>query len=318
MAIESILPSDSGKVAFEKTSRNFELMDDKINVLSEYKNMGSVSAVNPNSNYKTGLFNVGTPIDGKYFYVTKIKYPDLGDGYYKLIAYGFDASDNKVKDSIWTGRIHAGQFTGWVEYATTEQINVLSTDRGYTSSRTLSNDIDVNTIKDNGKYYNRALINSPVDSNGSWGSIDVTQANTSIYTHLYHYPEIEKSFLKYIYNSKIVTKEIATTTKTDILCTSGTGFKITRQNCWIENNYMYINVDVMRTSETAFDINQSLNLINLPRRPKTTTVIQAECHQTGAPARYLCGAIAHDNTGLYITVQNSGCTYVTVSGVIAI
>lgn len=113
-------------------------------------------------------------------------------------------------------------------------------------------------------------------------------------------------------------QSIATTTKTDILCTSGTGFKITHQNCWIENNYMYINVDVMRTSETAFDINQSLNLINLPRRPKTTTVIQAECHQTGAPARYSCGAIAHDNTGLYITVQNSGCTYVTVSGVIAI
>ena len=101
--------------------------DSEINVLSEYKNMGSTSASNPSSNYKTGLFNVGTPVDGKYFYVTKIKYPDLGDGYYKLIAYGFDASDDKTKDSIWTGRIHAGQFTGWIEQATTQKTDILCT-----------------------------------------------------------------------------------------------------------------------------------------------------------------------------------------------
>ena len=125
-----------------------------------------------------------------------------------------------------------------------KKINVLSTDRGYTSSCILSKDIDVNTIKDNGKYYNRALTNSPTGSNGSWGSIDVTQANTSMYTHLYHYPEIEKSFLKYIYNSKIVTKEIAITTKTDISLVNQWTKPIGDMNQYVSKNGNTVTVNV--------------------------------------------------------------------------
>ena len=119
MAIESILPSDSGKVAFEKTGRNFELMDDKINVLSDDRGYATPKIINSG--------NIDNLPSGKYI----VQLDNPGWGYLDVNWLSADewkqkfTSMDKNNPTVNVRVKQSGVMGDWRQLATTTKTDIL-------------------------------------------------------------------------------------------------------------------------------------------------------------------------------------------------
>ena len=182
MAIESILPSDSGKVAFDKTGRNFELMDDKINVLENDRGYLTSKNINNMDDLKfNGKFIFSGEIEG----ITASWHVDVTSGINTHLQIATTTWDNTGNTrGITLTRIFCdGKWSGWKQLATSEQINGLSEVRVAKKIR-ISNDSQLDNIPT--EFFN--------DTSKKIYDVDVYNENSNIFgTSAYRLTEYQYS-----------------------------------------------------------------------------------------------------------------------------
>lgn len=142
-----------------------------------------------------------------------------------------------------------------------KQIEVLSNERGYLTSKYYVGDFD--NVTQNGIYrYNSfasGTLNVPINT---VGTVFVTTTDVAI-IHLIQ-TDAGKTF-KRVKNSNGWGKmfEIATTEKTDILVTPQPGYEVLYQKSYMINGITYLSVRVRKTDRTEFGIHQH-SLFTIP------------------------------------------------------
>lgn len=145
-----------------------------------------------------------------------------------------------------------------------DEIKVLSKDRGYINTKIVPNDTDFNTIIQNGNYWANAWIhkNIPTLQDGTRlnGVINVYFADNIV--HQFFHSNKGKWFREKNAEGWTEWQQVATTTKTDILCTPKTGVTIVEQKSYMVNNVVYISIMFKKTDNSA--INSIFSAINVP------------------------------------------------------
>lgn len=138
-----------------------------------------------------------------------------------------------------------------------KQINVLSS-ISFKFKEDL-NKVDIKTITQSGIYRLISCTNAPC----SYGVLEVTNLTGNL-----HYTVIDTINNKmYIMTRRDIGEwtewaEVATTTKTDILCTPKAGVTIVEQKSYMVNNVVYISIMFKKTDNSA--INSIFSAINVP------------------------------------------------------
>ena len=191
------------------------------------------------------------------------------------------------------------------------EINVLSTDRGYLTSKDINN---MDDLKFNGKF----IFSGEIEGiTASW-HVDVT---SGINTHL----QIATTTWDNTGNTRGITltrifcdgkwsgwKQLATTTKTDILFTPKPSFTILNQKNSKINNILHINVEVGKTDGSMFTGGQFVNVVTLPFNVWNTTISMIGSYE-GFFQIAGCG-IAYE-THLSV-IPSKECQSIRISGVI--
>lgn len=122
-----------------------------------------------------------------------------------------------------------------------EQINVLSSDRGYLDTKDISG-TDINLLRKNGKYWGANLLNNPLG--GMFASIDVIEQG---YYSIQNIVTQNSQIIRFYDTSSSSWnyRNIATTDKIDILATPNAGYTLFFQKNYQINNTVYYNIRIV-------------------------------------------------------------------------
>ena len=194
-----------------------------------------------------------------------------------------------------------------------EQINVLSDDRGYLKTKSLSFNLAIK----NGKYIMANDTDCPDGSANSTWLIDVTQMNDSyvLQEAFCLYSPIGNTGRKYYrYMVNNVWQPwigFATTTKTSFLCTAKPGCAITNQDCYVLNGIAYINIDVVKSDGTVFGVSQH-GLFSSPYFKAYNIPINAIFTDGSLVAPMMYNGGLWNDGGCYITISSATAKKITV------
>lgn len=207
------------------------------------------------------------------------------------------------KSQRWVRTLYNNVWQPWIQIADTEQINALSTTHGYINSKKMQ---DFNACVKNGKY-TISFIGDGVEQHAPsniWVgentfSVDVTQEFDNVLTQeicgIYGANQGRKFYRVHTFGTWTDWKEMATTTKTDILFPYSSGFEKVYSTdasgvskC---NNFVTVNLNVIKSDNTEITSHDIIAVLPSGYRPPKTVF------NTCFDGRYVktVGVVVRDN-----------------------
>lgn len=198
-----------------------------------------------------------------------------------------------------------------------EQINVLSTERGYLNSKEITG-VSIRTLTKNGTYAidTNTCTDIPITNQG-WAYLTVKANNDSYLIHELSYLNIPNATFKYKCLGGVwgEYENFATTTKTDILVTPQPGYEVLYQKSYRINGITYLSVRVRKTDRSEFGIHQH-SLFTIPHNVNRSALASTPYGDSNLEllANGVVNTIAWNNSIAYAWVGASGVYGIEVTG----
>ena len=191
------------------------------------------------------------------------------------------------------------------------------TDKGYVNAKVVTN---LNDALENGKY--KIIISGHSIIAAGTYLVDTTKYDATASSQILRSVNVNGANTTYIrlYRAGIETvRLIATTEKTDILCTANTGYTLIKNNSKQINNILYIDIAINKTDGTNFAAS-TVNVCNIPAINGLVNGYTAFCAKgetSSGSSSAVTEACRYNNT-IFVVLPNSNTRNIYINGVVVL